>query len=133
MENKIVNSHQLLLLCALRRGAVAAKNLEVYTWTFRHYNQLIRTNLMQITEASKQKVIENISKKFPVMEIRFRDFVAHELRDLGEFSLSDYEEDLSWYQPNGMPVIKSWKYEGNFELREPLTEKEMYFLKQYAS
>lgn len=134
MEKNTINSHQLLLLCALRAGQpVVAKNLEVHKWTYYHYNELIRVNLTELTEGSKQKIIENISEKFPVMEIKERNFIAHELHDLGQWTLSDHDEDMSWYQPNGTPIIKSWKYEGLFELKKPLTEKEQYFLKQYAS
>ena len=129
----MVNAHQLLLLCALRKVAVDATNLQVHEWTYRHYNEFTRTNLSGLTEASKQKVLENISKKFPAMEIQKRNFIAHELKNLGEWTLSDQDEDMSWYQPNGTPIIKSWKYEGLFELSFPLTEKEEYFLKYYAS
>lgn len=128
-----VNAHQLLLLCALRRTSVLATNLEKHVWTYRHYNKLSHTNLSDITERSKQEVIENISKMFPVMEIKERRFIAYELPNLDEWTLSDQDEDMSWYQPNGTPIIKSWKYEGLFELSYPLTEKEEYFLKYYAS
>lgn len=128
-----VTAHKLLLLCAMRDTLVLAKNLEEHVWTYRHYSELIRTNISGITEESNQKVIENISGKFPVMEIKERRFTAYELPNLGEWTLSDADEDMSWYQPNGTPIIKSWKYEGLFELTFPLTEKEFFFLKYYAS
>lgn len=113
---------------------MVATNLQEHTWTFRHYSDLIRTkNIHRLTDADKQKVIDTISKKNQIMSVKERTFIAYELPDLEEYTLSDRNENLSWYQPHGTPILKSWKYEGLFELQLPLTDKEQYFLKQYAS
>ncbi|MEI6353071.1 MAG: hypothetical protein WCO35_04020 [Candidatus Nomurabacteria bacterium] len=128
-----ITSKQLLLLCELRKKPIIATNLKDYNWTYRHYDCLIRKKLLHLTEDETKKEIENISKEFPIMEIKERIFISYELPNLDQWSLSDKEEDMSWYQPNGYPAIKDWRYDGLFKLKEQMTERENYFLKQYAS
>jgi hypothetical protein len=134
MEIYIVNTEQLFLLCALH-GNVKARNLEEYSWTWRHYQQVQK----QLIDAYPFEDKEKLEKRFenearqniPALESKEREFILFET-DFG-FDLSDAEEDLAWYHPpiHGLIDISKWVYKGNFMLSKPLSKKEKFFLENY--
>lgn len=123
-----INAKQLFLLCALRKGKVRAKNLEVYSWTIRHDHELIEKANMILKDKTKvykevmDSVREELKDKFPIQDSCFRNFIVYD----GQMGcdLTDYEEDMAWYSDTG----HGWAYGGMFEIEQPLSRREEYFL-----
>jgi hypothetical protein len=127
-----VNSSQLLLLCIARNKVVEAKNLEPYGWTIRHWGQYLnRTNGNDLNRKEKADLRLEVISQIPSMEIRPRNFIAKFLEGIGQVTLVDVDEDLSWYQAKRGREV--WEYNGEFELSEPLTEKELCVLGFYTN
>lgn len=131
----IFSVRELFILCALRNGIVEARNLEEYPWTWRHYRS-VQHKMIDLysyynkkeREEKEKQFNEDAKKDFPVLESKLRTFILQET-DFG-FSLSDREEDLSWYHPPARALIDidNWAYKGTFSLSVPLTKKEEYVL-----
>lgn len=132
-----LNARELFLLCSIRKGKVEAINQTVHEWTLSHYtfveNQLSKSELRNLPQQKgfqvlKQNLVNQAKNNYKCMECIERHFVVHE-HDLG-FSLADHGKDLPWFDPRH--PREDWCYRGQFKLIEPLSEKELYIIVNYA-
>lgn len=140
MEIKtLINSRELFLLCALRKGGVYAKNMEKYEWTFRHFSYF-QSELRKFHERTKSDNLkkEDYETSVSTLKIKARNqypsivkmrLFTHHDTDFG-LVLNEHEEDMTWYGPQF--ENEEWVYKGEFILQEPLTEKEEFILKHYC-
>ncbi len=135
-ESKSINANQLFLLCSMRdRAIVKAKNTDEYSWTVRHWSYvqhlLVDLEYSVAYDKSKRDEFEKkfqkeAEEKFPIQKSEFRSFT---LRVDDFVTLTDFNEDLSWYSPF---LAEEWAYKGNFLLEKPLSQKEALILRVYC-
>ena len=129
MENTILTPGQLLVLCILRGVLVAAKNIDNYEWTMRHESFFNDQNVSKYgpdtkgVKALQDAFKQEVKEKFPAQAPKLRNFYSRWSE--GAYSLSDFDEDLSWWNSTS---FTDWHYKGKFELKETLSEKEKYIL-----
>ena len=132
-SNTVINSKELMLLCIIRNNIVRAKNLKIFVWTIRHgfYVHDKLRDLPVFYEGNDLKLMKDnfckeANEKIPVQESIFRNFIVNEANFV---SLSDKDEDMSWYGP----FMDEATYDGDFELEIELSSREKQIINQYCN
>ena len=74
----------------------------------------------------KDNFCKEANEKIPVQESIFRNFIVNEANFV---SLSDKDEDMSWYGP----FMDEVTYDGDFELEIELSSREKQIINQYCN
>ena len=128
----IVNSKELLLLCAMRGCAIKVRNNTVYSWTFKHHNYEQERSLSlgpRFFEKMRQ-IQEEASKEFETKKRKERNFFAK--LDKTGITLWEIDNDLCWYEPKAANSSMQWHYKGSFTILDPVSTMEKCALNTYC-
>ena len=120
----IVNSNELLLLCAMRGCPVRVRNNTIYSWTLKHHNyeQEMSLSLGPRFFEKMYQIQDEASKRFETKKRKERNFFA-KLDGTG-ISLWETDNDLCWFESKAANSSMNWCYRGNFTLLDPVSTME---------